>query len=169
MTGFNAQYFDGNSSAGHAVKLELQDDGRVRIRGDGIDFACPLAAFSVASRIGNARRSLRLPDGALCETGDNDAVDRMFALRQAGSFHRWLHLWESRGSYAAVALVLTAIAAWVAIQFGIPAVAQQVALSVPAATEAAIGNNALAGLDQIVFKPSRLPEARRNELQALFG
>lgn len=169
MISFNAQYFDGNSSARHAVKLQLQDDGTVRISGDGIDLAYPLSAFSVASRIGNTRRSLRLPDGALCETDDNDAVDRMFAQRQAGSFHSWLHHWESRGRYAVVALALTVIAVWVAIQFGIPAVARQVALGLPAATEAAIGKNALAGLDQFVFKSSQLPRARRTELQALFA
>lgn len=169
MISFNAQYFDGNSSASHAVTLQLQDDGTVRIRGDGIDLAYPVAAFSVASRLGNARRSLRLPDGALCETDDNDAVGRMFARRQAGSFHGLLHRWESRTSYALAALALTLIAAWVAIQFGIPAVARQVALGLPAATESAIGKNALAGLDQVVFKPSQLPQARQNALQALFA
>ena len=169
MISFNAQYFDGNSSASHAVRLQLQDDGTVRIRGDGIDLAYPLAAISVAPRIGNARRSLRLPDGALCETEDNNAVGRMFAQRQAGSFHSLLHHWESRTSYVVLALALTAITAWVAIQFGIPAVARQVALSLPADTEVAIGKNALAGLDQFVFKPSQLPQARRNALQALFA
>lgn len=169
MTSFNAQYFDGNTSASHAVRLELQDDGTVRIRGDGIDLAYPLPAFSVAARIGNARRSLRLPDGALCETDDIDAVGRMFAPRQAGSFHDLLHHWESRGSYAVVALALTVVAVWLAIQFGIPAVARQVALGLPADTESAIGRNALAGLDQFVFKPSQLSEARRNELRALFA
>ena len=168
MITFSAQYFDGNSSASHAVELALQDDGTVRIRGDGIDLAYPLDAFSVASRIGTARRSLRLPDGALCETDDNDAVGRMFAQRERGPFHDLLHHWESRVSYTVLALALTVIAVWAAIQFGIPALARQVAFGLPPDTEAAIGKNALAGLDQFVFKASRLPETRRNELQALF-
>lgn len=168
MTIIKAHYFDGKSSAGHAVELQLQDNREVSIKGDGIDLRYPLSAFDIGSRIGNARRSLRLPNGALCETDDNDAVGRMFAQQRAGSFHGLLHHLESRFSYAMLALALTGVAVWLAIEFGIPAAARQVAFGLPVATETTIGKNALAGLDQFLLKPSQLPDARRDELKALF-
>src|SRR5688572_11121004 len=151
-----AVYFDGKSTNGQQVVLELDAQRSLRVRGGGIDLAWPLTQVRVSERIGSSRRRLYFPDGAQCETADNDAVDAMFAASTAkGS--RLLHHWESRLRYALAALVITGLAAWAIVFWGVPALARQVAFALPAQTEQLIGRDALATLDRFVLKPTQLP------------
>ena len=71
--------------------------------------------------------------------------------------------------YAVAALVITVAAAWAAVVWGIPALAKQAAFALPAATETYIGRDALATLDKLVLKPSKLPESRQRELRELYA
>jgi Zn-dependent protease with chaperone function len=140
--------------------------GGLRVRGGGIDLAWPLAEVRVSERIGNSRRRLYFPDGAQCETADNDAVDSIFAASTpTGS--RLLHHWESRLRYALAALVITLAAGWAIVFWGVPALAKQVAFALPAQTEQLIGRDALATLDRFVFKPSQLPAERQQAMRKL--
>src|SRR5436190_20525063 len=146
-----AIYFDGRSSAGRPVVLELDPRRGLCVQGDGIDVAWPLPDVSVSERIGASRRRLGFPDGSQCETADNDAVDALFE-GQLPTASRLLHRWESGFRYAIAALVLTAAAAWAAIFWGLPALAKQAAFSLPAQTETYIGRDALATLDKVAFQ-----------------
>jgi Zn-dependent protease with chaperone function len=161
-----AVYFDGKSTNGQQVVLELDAQRSLRVRGGGIDLAWPLTQVRVSERIGSSRRRLYFPDGAQCETADNDAVDAMFAASTAkGS--RLLHHWESRLRYALAALVITGLAAWAIVFWGVPALARQVAFALPAQTEQLIGRDALATLDRFVLKPTQLPPERQEAMRKL--
>ncbi len=166
MSAILARYFDGKSSGARAVSLELDAQGMLRVRGEGIEFGCPIAAVRVSDRIGSSRRYLTFPDGSQCETGDNDGVDRMFAAQQPAAA-RLLHRWESGMRYALAAAVITIAAAVAAIFWGIPALAKQVAFALPASTEKLLGQDALAALDRFLFAPSRLPPERQEALRKL--
>jgi len=161
-----ARYFDGKSSDARQVSLELDAQGMLRVRGDGIEFSCPVAAVRVSERIGSSRRHLTFPDGSQCETGDNDGVDRMFAAQEPAAA-RLLHRWESGPRYALAAVAITIAAAAAAIFWGIPALAKQVAFALPASTEKLLGSDALAALDRFIFTPSRLPPERQEALHKL--
>jgi Zn-dependent protease with chaperone function len=161
-----AVYFDGKSTNGQRVVLELDAQRSLRVRGGGVDLAWPLARVRASERIGSSRRRLYFPDGAQCETADNDAVDAMFAASTAtGS--RLLHHWESRLRYALAALVITGLSAWAIVFLGLPALAKQVAFALPAQTEQLIGRDALATLDRAVLKPSELPPERQKAMRKL--
>jgi Zn-dependent protease with chaperone function len=160
-----ALYFDGKSSDGHEVAIGL-DGHQLRLRGDGIDLAWPLAEVRVSDRIGSSRRRLYFPDGSQCESGDNDAIDALFAA-QAPLAARLLHRWESGFRYAVAALVLTIAAAVAMILWGIPALAKQVAFALPVATEKLLASDALAALDRFIFTPSALPPARQEALRKM--
>ena len=136
------------------------------MRGGGIDLAWPLAQVRVSERIGSSRRRLYFPDGAQCETADNDAVDALFADQAAGGA-QLLHRWESRLRYALAALAITVAAAWAIVFWGVPALAKQVAFALPAQTERLIGRDALATLDRFVLKPSKLPPERQEAMRKL--
>jgi Zn-dependent protease with chaperone function len=160
-----AIYFDGKSTDGQPVEVALEG-GRLRVRGGGVDRDWPLAEVHVSERIGSSRRRLSFPDGAQCETADNDAVDALFAAHTpAGS--RLLARWEGGFHYAIAALVITALAGWAIVFWGVPAAAKQVAFALPADTERLIGRDALATLDKVVFKPSALPPERQATLTKL--
>ncbi len=170
MSAIQARYFDGKSSAARETSLELDAQGVLRVRGEGIDCSWPLAEVRVSDRIGASRRYLDFPDGSKCETADNDGVDRMFAGQVPAASNllpRLLHRWESGLRYALAAAAITVAAAVAAIFWGIPALAKQVAFALPASTESLLGRDALAALDHFIFKPSRLPPERQEALQKL--
>jgi Zn-dependent protease with chaperone function len=171
MTIVKALYYDGKSSARRNVDLHLPESGSgvIRISGEGVDRSYAFAEVKTSPRIGNSRRSLYVPDGAVCETDDNDAVDRAFSATPAGKLHGILHLWESRLRYVALALVLTAGLLWIVIEYGVPVLAREVAMNMPPSAEERIAEGALSGLDRFLFKPSSLTEARKEELRDLFA
>jgi Zn-dependent protease with chaperone function len=161
-----AVYFDGKSTNGQQVVLDLDAQRSLRVRGGGIDLAWPLAQVRVSERIGSSRRRLYFPDGAQCETADNDGIDAMFAATTPAGL-RLLHHWESRLRYALAALAITGLAAWAIVFLGLPALAKHVAFALPAQTEQLIGRDALATLDRFMLKPSQLPPERRQAMQKL--
>ena len=83
MSALQAFYFDGKSTDGRPVALELDTPQVLHVRGSGIDLTWPLAEVRASERIGASRRRLYFPDGAQCETADNNAVDRMFAAQES--------------------------------------------------------------------------------------
>ncbi|MBC7804144.1 MAG: M48 family metallopeptidase [Candidatus Parcubacteria bacterium] len=166
MTDARALYFDGRSSEGREVSLSLDGAGVLLLRGEGISVGFPLDKVRASGRIGSSQRHLYFPDGSKCETADNDAVDRLFEARPR-AFAQTLHRWESSLAYVLAAAVITVVSAFAAIYWGIPALAKQVAFSMPAATDALIGRDALAALDRFVFSPSALPPERQAALRKL--
>jgi len=169
MTAVEARFYDGKSSQQRKVSIHSEPPDRLRVVGDGVDFRCGLAEVRPSSRVGNTRRHLYFADGSQCETEDNDAIDEIFSGVQAGTFERLLHRWESRLGYVLFALVLTAASLWAGVTYGIPALAKQVAFSLPAATDKMLGQEALEGLDKVLLKPTQLPPKRQAELRALFS
>lgn len=167
MTGIRGTYYDGRNSARREVTV-AHEDGCFRLKGDGVDQRYPIAATHVSPRLGSIRRSLRFPDGSLCEVDDSDNLDLLFRRQGKGRLSSLLHRWEMNLPLAFLALVLTVALLWGFIKFGIPVLARQVAFAVPPATETSLGRETLEILDKIAFAPSRLPEARRREVAALF-
>ncbi|MFY9316329.1 MAG: M48 family metallopeptidase [Burkholderiales bacterium] len=166
MNSVLARYFDGKSSDGREVVLELDAQGVLHLRGGGSELTWPLAQVRASERIGSSRRRLYFPDGSQCETGDNDGVDAMLGA-QAPAASRLLARWEGGLRYAIAALVVTLLAAAAVVFWGVPALAKQVAFALPAQTERLIGGDALAALDRVVFKPSALPAERQEALRKL--
>jgi Zn-dependent protease with chaperone function len=166
-----ARYYDGQSSAAHDVELHLPGPAShyVRISGEGIEQTFTADDVRVSPRVGNSQRTLYLPDGAVCETDDNDAVDQAFSAAPAARWYGALHRWESRFRYVALAIVLTLGLLWLFIEYGVPALSREVAFNMPRSTEARIGEGALSSLDRFLFKPSSLSEPRKEELRRLFN
>ncbi len=158
MTQLRARYYDGKTSQQREVLVRLEPWGRLSVSGEGVDFSCALSEVRPSPRVGNTRRHLRFADGSVCETEDNDAVDRIFAGLPSEAPGRLIHLWESK---------LAAL--WAGITYGIPALAKEVAFRLPPSTEKALGRDALAGLDRILLSPTQLPAAHQEELRALFS
>jgi Zn-dependent protease with chaperone function len=169
MTAVEARFYDGKSSQQRKVSIYSEPPDRLRVVGKGVDFSCALAEVRSSSRVGNTRRHLYFADGSQCETEDNDAIDEIFAGVRAAAFGRLLHHWESRLGYVLFAFVLTAVSLWAGVTYGIPALAKQVAFSLPSATDRMLGQEVLEGLDKVLLEPTQLPPRRQAELRALFS
>jgi predicted Zn-dependent protease len=169
MRAVAARYYDGKSSQVHDVTIHADAPAHLRVIGDGISSTYTLADVRPSSRVGNTARQLYFPDGAQCETDDNDAIDELFAGERAEAPGRLLHRWESRVRYVAVAFVLTLVLLWAGINYGIPALAKQIAFSLSPSTDTMLGQEALAGLDKVLLEPTRLAPERQAEVKALFS
>ncbi|MFQ5938181.1 MAG: peptidase M48 Ste24p, partial [Acidiferrobacterales bacterium] len=112
MRTLTAAFYDGKTSERKEVQLQLDEAGRLFIRGLEDELVYPLADVKVAPRVGNTPRSIYLPGGAKCETLDNDAIDAFLQRRGRADWSSWLHRLESRLGYVLVALVLTVVTVW---------------------------------------------------------
>jgi len=162
-------YYDGKSSLRREAEISLETPASLRVKAGELDITYPLRDVEIAPRVGNTRRSIRLPDGGSCETDDNDSVDAWLEAQGRGGIQSVVHRLESKYRYALLALVLTVVIGWTGVQYGIPALAKQVAFHLPESTESALGERSLEALDQFLFDPSQLPELRRQKLTAMFG
>ena len=130
-----ATFFDGKTPHKKDVRLYFEGTEHMRIVGLGTDLVYPLSAVRITSRLANTPRSLYFPDGGKCETLENDAIDAILRRQGKGRWQSMLHTLESRLGYVAVALVLTFVGGWALVEYGIPALATQVAYAVPASVD----------------------------------
>lgn len=168
MRALKATYYDGKTSKRQEVQIYFDNPRQLRVSGLAHELSFSLAEVRIAPRVGNTPRSIYLPGGAKCDTTDNDAVDRILEHRRSGGWHAFVHKLESRLGYVVLALVITVASVWGFIQYGIPAIAKQVAYSLPPAVDTALGKGSLSALDQAFFSPSELSEQKQKELRAAF-
>jgi len=165
MSVLSATYFDGKRSIRRPVTIMLAG-GMLKIVGRDIDERHDVRGVRRSLRIANTPRWLYLPGGGACVTRDNDTIDRW--TRQM-RYERVLNRWEQRPAYAVLAVLLVVAAVWLLVDRGLPAAAEQVAGRIPVAAEAALGEEAVKGMDQYFMQPSRLPADRQQALRAQFS
>ncbi|WP_348982409.1 M48 family metallopeptidase [Azoarcus sp. TTM-91] len=162
-------FFDGGSSRRVAATLGL-GEGALTVRDErGATLAGPqpLAQVEVSSRLGNMPRFLRFEGGGAFETADNDAVDALLA--EVRPHHGLAHRLESRLRYALLGVVVTLLFVWGGVRFGIPALAEATAYSLPPEVSRHMGDGALALLDRGPLSPSKLADEEQARLRARFA
>jgi Zn-dependent protease with chaperone function len=165
---FEGRYYDGSSARATGVLVDVQRDGRLRIEGAGVSRELGLDGVSVSERLGTTPRTLRLPDGASVELPDSDALDEALRPVAVRGAPRFVFLLEQRWSMAAAAVVLTVLALFAAVQWGVPALADGVVRRLPRNVDEELGDRALDTLDAQVFEPSELDPEVRDALSARF-
>ncbi|MFA5517298.1 MAG: M48 family metallopeptidase, partial [Desulfuromonadales bacterium] len=159
-------FYDGKSSDRHPVAV-CRDGDRLRITGEGLVLAYDVRRVVPTPPLGRTRRSLLLPDGAVCELADGAAVAELLPAA-GGRLAHLVHRWERSLVLAGVALALTVLLVWGFVRFGIPVLARQVAFAIPPAMEQSMGTETMAILDRMLFAPTQLPAGRQEEVRALF-
>ncbi len=162
MTVLQAHYFDGKSSHKHEVSVMLSG-GRLKVIGRDVSEELDVRRVRRSARIAGTPRWLYLAGGGACVTEDHIALDRMM---HESRYERALHRWESRPALAALAVGLVVGAMWLLVDRGLPAAAEAIAARIPVEAEAALGREALAGMDRYFMEPSKLPAARQQALRA---
>ena len=165
---FDATYYDGLHPLGRAVTLCINRQGVARVIGADILYSCAWQQIVVSPQLGATARTLQLPNQAKCEChahAEINALQHQFA--QTG-VNRYLHKFESRWRYVALATVLVAGFSWAMIVSGIPALAKTVAQALPVSVDEQLTEGALAILDRHILKASQLDEATRHRLTEEF-
>jgi len=169
MKVLKADFYDGNTSARQEVEIQFEPPGQLRISGLERELIFPLSQLRISPRVGNTPRSIYLPSGAKCEALDNDTIDSVLERYGQSSWQSFLHKLESRLVYVLLALVITVISVWGLVQYGVPALAERVARSLPTSVDETLGREALSVLDQHFFSPSALDADRQRELRTLLA
>ena len=76
--------------------------------------------------------------------------------------------WQQNGVWVIGALLFSVVAVWGAYRYGLPVFADAIAQQLPEKSIAQLGEHVLETLDESVFKPSELPDARQKEIIAGF-
>lgn len=160
-----AQWFDGVTAEARAAVLVVDRDALHVSAADRFsDY--PLRALQLSAPVAGVPLRIGLPDGGvLVVEGDAEALARLLPAPPQGFAHRLEH----NLAMVACALAGIAVAAFFGWRDGIPWLAAKVAMRVPMAAEAELGRATLATLDRFAFKPSRLPEADRQQVEAAFA
>ena len=138
----------------------------ISCEGAGLSF--PVAELVIPPGVGSVRRTVRLPDGGLCELDDMEILAELERASGAGNSRGLLLRWEKSLPLALAALALTVLVVVLFLHYGVPSLARRAALALPPATENTLGRESLATLDRILMKPSTLKKERRDQLSELF-
>lgn len=161
-------YFDGQSSRGLPVLLVPHANGRLIVRGEGLERDDPLAALRLEQLPGHAQPRLHWPDGGMVELADHRLVP-LFADRPSARLHGALQWAERKPTGLVVALLLSVASLTGLVVVGLPLLAAGVSAAVPHSLERRLGKAALAELDTTLLEPSQLPPATRQRVQGLLA
>jgi len=160
-------YFDGIVATRREVRLTIGAEA-LRIQGDGIERSYPLDKVTLTAAVGSIRRAIRLPDGGICETSEEDFVKKLESRLATGNRAALLHRWEKSLTLVGAALGVMALIIVLFMRIGVPALSRHAAFALPPSVESSMGSESLAVLDRLMTKPTRLGVERRAELAALF-
>jgi Zn-dependent protease with chaperone function len=158
-----ASYFDGKTARRHTVLFSLENQV-VRVEGDGVVVATPLATVETTPAVGQAPRIVRLPGGGHVEITDVDAVDQL--LMREGIGPSRLTQWEANALWVAASVVVFFGLLTVGYFYGIPALAKTVAEQLPPAVGDRLSREVLTFLDNQFLLPSELPAEERADFTA---
>jgi len=162
-----ATLYDSGSSARREVQVSLQATGNLQVRDEQDVRSWLLADLQVADRIAGCPAILQLPGGERLEITDADDFYREFAaLRGHGT--GWVHALESHWAAVLLCLLVTVGLVYWFVTDGIPVAARVAAAAMPANVNDLIGREAMEAMDEYLFSPTQLSDARQLELQALF-
>ena len=163
MSGLPASFFDGRTPRRQTVELFAEGD-EILIRGAFGERRMPRAQVEISEPLGRAPRLLRLPDGAVCEIADHPAFAEW--LTAAGFADSPVVRLQARWSWAVAALAASVLLLLAAYFWGLPAVSKALAPRIPESVVQSLSAYTLNFLDQRLLRPSRLPQARQDALQA---
>lgn len=165
---FQADYFDGIKANHTPVLVRVVAHVKnISFDANGETLTFNLADLEVQAKLGSAKRLIDLPNGGRLEAVDISELEAAMPSK-TNTFWRGLHYLENHLGWVLVAMLLTVFAGWMFLQFGVPKMAEYVAVVTPPSMEVKIGEQVLAGLDSQVgyFSPSKAEPKRKASIIA---
>lgn len=122
--------------------------------------------IDISDRLGNVERVIKLEDGSVFVTKDNDAVDEAF--KNCIKTNLFVHAIESSFGWVLIALVVTCISAFSFFKWGVPWTSTAIAQALPQKTNELIGANTLEFLDDYIFEESALNDTQMDSIRQHF-
>ena len=169
MIHFTADYFDGKTSRAYPVRVVF--DGTALGLSDDMQenfYNAQYSSIDIDPALGRTRRSIRLPNGALLQTDDRDAVNAIEAATGINRSWNWVHYLETHWRAVVACVFLTVAALFALVYYAIPYGANYAARGVPLHVTNSASKQTLHILDQRLFRPTGLGPERRQEITAVF-
>ena len=163
-----ARVFDKQSSAYTDAELEFHEES-LSLHTKEETKAYALSEIHFSDRLGNMPRSLYLPDGKVCESQENDAIDSELKKRKLLKTAGLIHHLESTSVYILPAIAVTVLLVFVLLKYILPYSAEKIAYAVPQNIASQIGTGTLKTLDKLVLQPSVLGSEKKKEITAAFN
>jgi Zn-dependent protease with chaperone function len=160
---FDADYFDGRSSARRRVRVRLEG-AQVCVEGDGVSLELPCDALRFQARLGNLPLRIELPGSGLLVADARAVASSLPVPAPQGLMHRL----EGHWGIVVAALAVVGLALFLGWRYGVPAAARQIAQHLPTEVEAELAEESVQALDRYVFHPSGFTLAQRARLEAAF-
>ncbi|PHQ90002.1 MAG: hypothetical protein COB42_05805 [Sulfurimonas sp.] len=122
-----------------------------------------LSTLTISNRLGNVQRKIRLEDGSVFSTDDNDGVDLLY--NQRNTFKSIIHVFESRLSFVLISLLVILAFSFSFFKWGIPFISEKIAYSLPAKTNILISTNTMKILDEYIFKETKIPHDKQENIR----
>ncbi len=167
---FNAHFYPEGFADNQTVTVLLDASGWLSFQAFDRKYRCPFNTVRVSDRLGRSPRFLTLPDLGRLETRDNDFID--MALRHFGHKSErtlWLPKLERAPLWIVGLLIVVVLTGWATYRHGIPAMARVTAPLVPDKVRELAGNEALGWMERGWLTPTRLSQARQQELRRAFA
>ena len=164
----NVDYYDGVTSKKKRARLIFDRIGEIIVVVDRGQKTYSIQSIVVSPLLGKGVCRLQMPDGIVCEILDkNISTDFLKTLgaQVPGTFIEKL---ESKTRYVIMAAIATVFLVWIAIGYGIPLLAKQVAFMLPVTSNSIFGDDILVVFDSTIFSASELSESAKNEMTTLF-
>jgi Zn-dependent protease with chaperone function len=162
--------FPPGAARSEPAELVLSAEGGVRLFAGALTGEVrpvDITNAAVSPRVGRVPRRITLASGEIFETSDNDGVDAL--LQAVGRRGRsTVHRWERFHPRLVAVVVLVVLLSGALLRFGVPAAADLALTLVPHSVDAAVGEHALATLDQVAFRPSRMTAAETEPVNRVF-
>lgn len=170
MIHFAADYFDGRTSRAYRVRVAF-DGGAVVLSDDMQDsfYKVEYGSIHIDPALGRTKRLIRLPNGALLETHDHEAVNALETATGINRSWNWVHYLETHRMAVAVCTFLIVVALFGLIGYVIPYAANYAARTVPLHVTRSVSKQALKMFDERFLGPSALNDERKGEITSLFG
>jgi Zn-dependent protease with chaperone function len=161
-----ADYFDGRSARAHPVRLSRQGDA-LHIEGADVLVSVPLRRVQWPERTRHGMRVAHLPEGGSLHCTDPAAWDTF--ARACGRGDSIVVRAQQSWRWVAASVVGMALLVGAVYHWGVPWAARAAVPLIPASVDNAIGEGAMASLDEHLLKPSKLPPEQQQRLRAAFA
>jgi len=159
-----ASYYDGQTAGAERVALQLIG-GSLLFELAGATQFVELNTASVVEPVGRGPWVVELADGAYLKITDADFGEMLAEESDSSGFVRML---EGAWHWALVSIVVAVVATWATLTYGVPALATTVAFALPENVSAALRDEGMGVLDDVLFDESELSEESAERVTRLF-
>ena len=162
---FQGSYLDGRST--DVQDLNVFWDGK-KLWSTDEKYPFSAEVYTLDPPLGNTLRVFRLPDGAVIQTSDLEAIRGLEQHLQLSPWMLKVNRMEQHWPWVYLALILTCLCFWLGYRYMLPVLAHRAAQITTVTIRQSLDDQTLRILEREYFEPTHLPLRTQQRLQVKF-